>query len=258
MKKIAVSLILGLMLTMSLVVAGRQGNKFGLPENAVEVAPGVFDLGKGQDVDGTPVRGYAFVHYAKGYEPEVSATELSDCYSIIWAGIKWDTAEDYLINPTNNAGLEDDNILTAFETSVETWEDALEVNADIIGLGTITTEKNNGRRLDGINTVRFGGLPRGVIAMNIIWTDGTSLVEWDQVYNDRQFDWSEDCLVDDCTTKMDFQNIATHELGHAVGLGDLYNLECDTQTMYGYSEYGETSKRDLAYGDIAGIKALYG
>jgi len=40
-------------------------------------------------------------------------------------------------------------------------------------------------------------------------------------------------------------------------MGDLYTAECDTQTMYGYSTEGETSKRDLADGDIAGINILY-
>ena len=55
---------------------------------------------------------------------------------------------------------------------------------------------------------------------------------------------------------MDFENIATHELGHAVGLGDLYN-DCTEETMYGYASYGETKKRTLEAGDITGIKKLY-
>jgi predicted Zn-dependent protease len=60
---------------------------------------------------------------------------------------------------------------------------------------------------------------------------------------------------------MDLQNIATHELGHGFGLADLYNTQSQTQilqTMYGYASLGETMKRDLASGDIAGIRALYG
>ncbi len=56
---------------------------------------------------------------------------------------------------------------------------------------------------------------------------------------------------------MDLQNIATHELGHTVGLSDLYN-RCLEETMYGYSSEGETSKRSLNPGDIAGLKAIFG
>ncbi|MBA7643606.1 hypothetical protein ES703_51337 [subsurface metagenome] len=57
---------------------------------------------------------------------------------------------------------------------------------------------------------------------------------------------------------MDLQNIATHELGHSVGLGDLYDDVASEETMYGLSEYGETKKRTLYLGDIAGIQKLYG
>jgi hypothetical protein len=56
---------------------------------------------------------------------------------------------------------------------------------------------------------------------------------------------------------MDFENIATHELGHSVGLGDLDEDRCSDQTMYGYADYGETNKRDLEAGDIKGISELY-
>jgi len=56
---------------------------------------------------------------------------------------------------------------------------------------------------------------------------------------------------------MDTQNIATHELGHAAGMGDLYETTAALETMYGYSTEGETSKRDLYFGDIAGIQNLY-
>jgi hypothetical protein len=56
---------------------------------------------------------------------------------------------------------------------------------------------------------------------------------------------------------MDFDNIATHELGHSCGLGDLYTSDCSQQTMYGYASNGETNKRTLECGDIAGISELY-
>jgi hypothetical protein len=57
--------------------------------------------------------------------------------------------------------------------------------------------------------------------------------------------------------KMDFENIATHELGHSVGLGDLYTDACSEQTMYGYADNGETKKRTLEAGDIKGVQELY-
>ena len=56
---------------------------------------------------------------------------------------------------------------------------------------------------------------------------------------------------------MDVQNIATHELGHALPLLDLYGGPDSGKTMYGYAEQGETSKRSLAAEDKAGISYLY-
>ena len=56
---------------------------------------------------------------------------------------------------------------------------------------------------------------------------------------------------------MDLDNIVTHELGHSLGLGDLYQAECSLETMYGYGVEGEIQKRDLNAGDVAGISSLY-
>ena len=56
---------------------------------------------------------------------------------------------------------------------------------------------------------------------------------------------------------MDLQNIATHEIGHGIGLGDLYNT-CTQETMYGYSTEGDVSKRTLNSGDISGLQKIYG
>ena len=69
------------------------------------------------------------------------------------------------------------------------------------------------------------------------------------------YSWSLDASLE--PTKMDFDNIATHELGHAFGLADLYTSSCSIQTMFGYSTEGEISKRTLEQGDIKGIQTLY-
>ena len=73
------------------------------------------------------------------------------------------------------------------------------------------------------------------------------------MYDDVSFDWS----ATGEEGKMDFENIATHELGHSVGMADLYDSVCSQETMYGYASEGETNKRSLEAGDIAGVKKLY-
>ena len=55
---------------------------------------------------------------------------------------------------------------------------------------------------------------------------------------------------------MDYQNIATHEFGHSLGLGHPGD-SCTEETMYAYGSSGETKKRTLEAGDIAGVNELY-
>jgi hypothetical protein len=91
-----------------------------------------------------------------------------------------------------------------------------------------------------------------------------TLVEFDIIFDDVDFEWG----IGDAN-KMDLENIATHEIGHALGLADLYDWTYDTtdpevlnkvreQTMYGLAIEGETKKRTLETGDIAGVEVLYG
>lgn len=47
------------------------------------------------------------------------------------------------------------------------------------------------------------------------------------------------------------RDIVTHELGHGIGLADIY--DCELETMYGYSTEGDIIKRDLYDGGIAGL-----
>ncbi|MBA7545353.1 hypothetical protein ES705_37719 [subsurface metagenome] len=56
---------------------------------------------------------------------------------------------------------------------------------------------------------------------------------------------------------VDVQNIVTHEAGHWLLLGDLYNNPANDQTMYGRSAEFELQKRSLESGDEAGIQEIY-
>jgi hypothetical protein len=169
------------------------------------------------------------------------------------------------------SGLNNTFISSNLAADIDKWEDAADgtINDSYIMdiIGDEITGVVDGADLispDGKNEVFFGNIDDPVaIAVTIVWgifrgpPPGRELVEWDMVYDDWDFDWSEDCETYDCTNKMDFENIAVHELGHTFGLADLYEGTCSEETMYGYAVEGETSKKTLEAGDITGVFNLY-
>ncbi|MBU1130104.1 matrixin family metalloprotease [Patescibacteria group bacterium] len=233
-----------------------------IPEHAVEVAPGVFNLGTAMD-NGKEVQGYAFVHYKKGYVKPLNANARKEpkCYDFLAKWTKWKTTEPYFINPTNTRELDETFIVDNLADNINKWE--AEAGVEILENGTKTNEileADFDWPIDNKNEVYFADVSlEGAIAVNIAWgvfsgpPDSRELLEWDQVYDDIDFDWG---IGEE--HKMDFENIATHELGHAVGLGDLYKDDCSEETMYGWASEGETNKRTLGEGDKLGIQELYG
>lgn len=236
---------------------------WGLPDHAVSVAPGLYYLGQSLD-EGRMVEGYAIVRYKEGHAkpPGVGKDKppkTNSCYEFLARGAKWKSVEPWVVNPTNNAGLSDSYVLANLADNIQKWETA--AGKDILGAGTTTTQTlvADTTSTDGVNEVYFGSIDEpGVIGVTIIWgifggpPKGRELVEWDQIYN-QDLAWSNTGE----SGFMDFESIATHELGHSVGMGDLYSTGCNQQTMYGYASEGELNKRDLEAGDIAGIKSLY-
>jgi len=157
--------------------------------------------------------------------------------------------------------------LNTITVSAEEWDDGAYshwggVTPNLFQVGTSPSSKTyddlawTSDKLDGRNTLVWGNYPTsGVIAVTIMWysTATKTIVEFDMVF-DTDYAWS----ASGEANKMDLQNIATHELGHGAGLGDLYQNAAIQETMYGYSIEGEISKRDLYTGDKQGITKLYG
>jgi hypothetical protein len=263
--------------------------KFELPANAVPVGPDVYYLGKAKD-KGREVEGYAIIKRKEKpakpgtacgngvCEPGENARkcpedcgsggedptepDTSGCYGFLAKGARWKTVEPYVFDPSNGGGLPGGAVSAGLEYGIGQWNAA--AGTIILGSGESATGPlaPDTESTDGLNEVLFADITEpGVIAVTIVWgifsgpPFGRELVEWDQVYDDYDFDWTDNGTAQqDC---MDFYNIAIHELGHSCGLADLYSDECSEQTMYGYATEGETKKMTLEDGDIAGITKLY-
>ena len=147
----------------------------------------------------------------------------------------------------------------AIESAMAEWDIHTVANLFVAGVTVVSDASFDSSARDSRNELVFGDYPQsGVIAVCSTWFyrfgKDTRIVEFDIMFDNKDFNWGTDggALV------MDVQNIATHEIGHGLGLSDLYNGKWSEQTMYGYADEGQINKRTLDSGDIAGIQALYG
>jgi hypothetical protein len=72
------------------------------------------------------------------------------------------------------------------------------------------------------------------------------------------FDMDEPWATDGNAASVDLQVVATHEMGHVVGIDHTNAPATSCLTMYKFSSLGETQKRSLGLGDKLGMNALYG
>ncbi len=169
----------------------------------------------------------------------------SKCYKLM--RVEWKTEPDYAVGE----GLSVDVITE----SITTWDD--ETEFDLLGKRSKDIGLGFDAVMDGINSYTMGDYTTdGVIAVTRTWYNRRTkeILEYDIMF-DTDFEWGN---ADNDPLLMDLQNIATHEIGHAFGLLDVYEDGCSDVTMYGYSYYGDVSKRDLAPQDLTGLQRIYG
>lgn len=229
-----------------------------------------------QAIDNSPVLEKAiFIHYRRGFakpgtecgngtcEQSENANNCpadcegeireggSKCYGFLSKGAKLKSVEDLTIHPD----LDD---LVIRDSALE-WD--THTSPTLFGSYAVDpTADWDSETPDGRNELSFGNYPQeGVIAVTVAWgyfsgpPSIREIVEFDVLF-DTDYIWGN---ADIDPAVMDLQNIATHEIGHGVGLDDVYESSCSEATMYGYSDNGETQKRNLAPADIAGLTELY-
>lgn len=196
-----------------------------------------------------PIDRITFIHYRDGtvkVEGKPAPAKGLSCYKLL--GIKWIKLPiEYYVGPQID--------VNAILSSTTEWDN--HTRADLFGGYTVTSTADFDEYPDGKNEYSYGNYSQsGVIAVTRIWyTRYTkSIVEYDVMF-DSDFTWGD---ATQNSNLMDWQNIATHETGHGLGLGDVYQSACSEVTMYGYSSEGEIIKRDLAQPDITALQKLYG
>ncbi len=245
------SVFAGITIAQALVFVSAQvapsGVSISVPDIAVSKSP-VLKLLK----PGT-LEKVIFIHYTN--DKIVSNANTPTCYKLL--GVKWKSLPlNYVINPEVEA-----IVPGAILAANETWDTATSKKLFNNSYSLDAAANWDSNSPDGRNEYSMGNYPQsGVIAVTVVWSGvplgakGRQIIEFDVMF-DTDFIWGDATLN---PAKMDLQNIAIHESGHGVGLGDIYTLSCSEVTMYGYSNYGETKKRTLEQPDIIGLQRMYG
>jgi hypothetical protein len=205
----------------------------------------IIEQGKGKD---TGLIRVTQIHYAKGGGGNAKPPKTDTCYKL--AGWKWMARIVYTLNETDNSTLYYPVLNAQAEWDGNTSK---ELFSPLRKAETAWNESS-----DGVNSILFGNYHTvGVIAVTRTWyIPGRvkTAVESDILF-DTDFKWGD---ATDGSTVMDYQNIATHEIGHTLGLSDTYTTSCFAVTMYGYSGEGDIEKRTLETPDITGLQMIYG
>ena len=173
-------------------------------------------------------------------------------------GWKW-TATDPQINLIlkNDAvlaskGLGADATRNAIAAAADTWDNAVAKNLFADGNALVTLDPGaNVDARDNRNVHAWAPISGGLAYTRTYSYSGVA-VESDVVYNSN-VNWFTDGV-----NKYDVQAVAIHELGHTVGLADIYGVAqfgSDTDEMM---HYYAGPRRNLGPGDRAGVQALYG
>lgn len=202
-----------------------------------------------------------FITYDKNVKPEKPGKPGGDTASDYkLSNLKLPGTVSYRINPANTYNLNSNDVISAVVSSFVTWDNVVEL--ELFNYDSSPTSKT-GTTYDGEYTVSWGPLSSGIIAQTTMWyvpgKPPRNIVEFDIVFNST-LPWGIDPDPGDSVTisQYDLQNIATHEVGHPVGLADIYDSQYSTLTMFGYGYLGETQKISLEDGDVQGAHAVYG
>ena len=189
--------------------------------------------------------------------------QASICCVVIATCAIWKTTEDYVVDPSNNDGLSANFVTQSILSATTQYNDAIPFNVFgnlvVDSFGNIDTSTP-----DGKNEIFFGTIQNpNIIAAAFVHgvfngpTENRIIIESDIILNDNSpnFVWG-NASVD--SSKMDLQNIITHELGHYIGLDHPPTIpQCSDSTLYPTASIGETQKRSLSNDDIQCIQSLY-
>jgi len=174
----------------------------------------------------------------------------------------------YLKDDSVPSGVTGADAQAAIASGANTWDDAVAQNLFADGQTVIRDSSKAIDQYDGFNVHGWKDLTDApnAIAYSRTWSGGPivngfySALESDVSYSTK-YSWTTDLNTAVSTGKIDLQSVATHELGHTIGLGDLYTLPDSDARKWDWDQIMnsyDAPQRTLGNGDRTGAQTLYG
>lgn len=183
--------------------------------------------------------------------PSARAYTFLDSVGSRWT-LDWEGGDEipWIMHQDGCPEMSPDRTAAILETSFQSWED---VDCATIGFDYQGSTEQETTGNDGVNLMvwRLAGWSYGVGALGVTgtWFGMGQISDADIEFNSVHYTWTETGTGG----SIDLQSVATHEMGHFLGLG-----HSDQQVSVMFPTYsGGTSQRSLADDDIAGVCYLY-
>jgi hypothetical protein len=148
------------------------------------------------------------------------------------------------------------NVASALSAAASTWD------GQINGPHRLTVQSDGtatGPSQDGVSELGWVRIvPKNVLAATWTWVDQNNRITEADLFFNTSWTWN---VFSGCPTtatgKFDIQDIATHEMGHALGLSHYSDTDAQA-TMYPSAPSDELRKRTLTQGDIDALGVALG
>lgn len=136
-----------------------------------------------------------------------------------------------------------------------------QIDATATYLGTTTASPNitatsTCSASDGKNVIGFGDLLGSQVGLTCWWTRDGQTIEADVKLNKTEYNWVVD-IGSACLNRASVEGVATHELGHAFGLGHVDEALHGRLTMSPILLFCQNSESTLGLGDVRALEAKY-
>jgi hypothetical protein len=109
---------------------------------------------------------------------------------------------------------------------------------------------------DGQSVVGFGSLSTGALGITCFWIRNGQTIEADVMLNGNGYRWAAN-VGPSCLGAWSIEDVATHEFGHAFGLGHVGEQLHGLLTMSPSIQPCQLGETTLGLGDINGLRAKY-